>query len=194
MLNRTRLGVVQLGQTSPDKQFNLKHAREAVLKAASQGPLSGADMVILPECFNSPYGVHFFDKYAEALPGLFEQVKQGGTATTFEGETQWAVDNKDNAHPITPSQDLLSASESVSMVSSAAKEAGVALIGGRIPERHRQGTLYHTSLVFDKEGRIIAMHRKIHLFDIDIPGKMTFQESETLTAGKQITVFDCGTC
>lgn len=194
MLNHTRLGVVQLGQTSPDKQFNLKHAREAVLKAASQGPLSGADMVILPECFNSPYGVQFFDKYAEALPGLFEQVKQGGTTKTYEGQTQWAIDNMNNAHPITPSEDLLQASESVSMLSSVAKEAGVVLIGGSIPERDSQGNLYNTSLVFDKQGRIIAMHRKIHLFDIDIPGKMTFQESETLTAGKQITVFDCGTC
>lgn len=35
------------------------------------------------------------------------------------------------------------------------------------------------------------MHRKLHLFDIDIPGKMTFQESKTLTAGDRITVFEC---
>jgi predicted amidohydrolase len=34
------------------------------------------------------------------------------------------------------------------------------------------------------------MHRKVHLFDIDIPGKMTFKESLTLTPGQQGTVVD----
>lgn len=32
--------------------------------------------------------------------------------------------------------------------------------------------------------------RKVHLFDIDIPGKMTFKESLTLTPGQQGTVVD----
>lgn len=40
-------------------------------------------------------------------------------------------------------------------------------------------------------GRLISLHRKLHLFDIDIPGKMTFQESKTLTAGDRATVFEC---
>jgi len=34
----------------------------------------------------------------------------------------------------------------------------------------------------------------VHLFDIDIPGKQTFRESDTLTAGESLTVVDtdCG--
>lgn len=32
--------------------------------------------------------------------------------------------------------------------------------------------------------------RKVHLFDIDIPGKMTFKESLTLTPGEDITIVD----
>jgi omega-amidase len=31
---------------------------------------------------------------------------------------------------------------------------------------------------------------QIHLFDIDIPGKITFKESKTLTAGQDLTVVD----
>lgn len=31
----------------------------------------------------------------------------------------------------------------------------------------------------------------MHLFDIDIPGKITFKESEVLSAGDQLTTFDC---
>jgi omega-amidase len=30
----------------------------------------------------------------------------------------------------------------------------------------------------------------VHLFDIDIPGRMTFKESDTLSAGDSITTFD----
>lgn len=30
----------------------------------------------------------------------------------------------------------------------------------------------------------------MHLFDIDIPGKITFKESDVLSAGYQVTVFD----
>lgn len=37
------------------------------------------------------------------------------------------------------------------------------------------------------------MHRKVHLFDIDIPGKIKFKESETLSAGSSINKFDTGT-
>lgn len=33
---------------------------------------------------------------------------------------------------------------------------------------------------------------QIHLFDIDIPGKITFKESKTLTAGETPTIVDTG--
>ena len=31
---------------------------------------------------------------------------------------------------------------------------------------------------------------KLHLFDIDVPGKIRFQESEVLTAGDNLGIFD----
>ena len=31
---------------------------------------------------------------------------------------------------------------------------------------------------------------QVHLFDINIPGQITFQESKTLTAGQDLTVVD----
>lgn len=36
------------------------------------------------------------------------------------------------------------------------------------------------------------MHRKVHLFDIDIPGGITFKESETLTGGDWQTIVETG--
>uniref|UniRef100_A0A453IWL3 CN hydrolase domain-containing protein n=1 Tax=Aegilops tauschii subsp. strangulata TaxID=200361 RepID=A0A453IWL3_AEGTS len=40
------------------------------------------------------------------------------------------------------------------------------------------------------DGKLKGKHRKVHLFDIDIPGKITFQESKTLTAGQDLTIVD----
>ena len=40
--------------------------------------------------------------------------------------------------------------------------------------------------------RVRAQHRKVHLFDIDVPGKITFRESDTLSPGGALTTFDAG--
>lgn len=63
------------------------------------------------------------------------------------------------------------------MLSDAAQEAGVWLIGGSIPERAEDGNLYNTATVYSPKGSLVAIHRKVHLFDIDIPGKITFKAS-----------------
>lgn len=60
---------------------------------------------------------------------------------------------------------------------------------GSFPERdHDQ--LFNTCLVFDPTGTQIGKHRKLHLFDIDIPDKIKFVESDVLTAGASGTVVD----
>ena len=69
-----------------------------------------------------------------------------------------------------------------------AKEFGLLLIGGSVPES-ADGKLYNTSFVFDETGSLIARHRKVHLFDVDLPG-MRFRESDTFTPGSSVTVFD----
>ena len=79
--------------------------------------------------------------------------------------------------------------ESWHMLSRAAKENGVWLVGGSVPELE-DGKIYNTSFIFDREGRELARHRKVHLFDIDVPGGQRFKESDTLTAGDQITLVD----
>lgn len=60
------------------------------------------------------------------------------------------------------------------------------MIGGSIPER-KDTKLYNTSLTFSPNGKLLAVHRKVHLFDIDVPGKIRFQESEVLTGGQTLT-------
>ncbi len=61
---------------------------------------------------------------------------------------------------------------------------------GSIPELDEKGNVYNTAYVFDRSGKQCARHRKMHLFDINVRGGQSFRESETLTAGDEVTVFD----
>lgn len=71
-----------------------------------------------------------------------------------------------------------------------AKQYGIYLIGGSMPEKDAEGMVYNTSYIFDRQGKQIGKHRKVHLFDIDVKGGQTFKESDTLTSGDHDTVFD----
>jgi predicted amidohydrolase len=73
------------------------------------------------------------------------------------------------------------------------QDNSVWLFGGSIPERSGEGKLYNTCMVFAPSGRLVGTYRyarvaagrytlllptrrrKMHLFDISIPGGITFQ-------------------
>ena len=77
------------------------------------------------------------------------------------------------------------------LLSETAAKNKIYLVAGSMPERDFQNgeKIYNTSYVFDREGKQIAKHRKMHLFDCDIPS-VNFHESDTLSAGNEVTVFD----
>ena len=68
--------------------------------------------------------------------------------------------------------------ESVTAMRTWARAHGVTLIGGSITER-RDGRekLSNTCLVFDPDGELVSVYRKIHLFDVEVGG-LTYRESE----------------
>ena len=68
-----------------------------------------------------------------------------------------------------------------------AKERNVWIVGGSVPELH-DDKVYNTSPIINSDGVLVEKHRKVHLFDIDVPGKIRFFESETLTGGSEATV------
>jgi omega-amidase len=78
-------------------------------------------------------------------------------------------------------------------VEEAAKESGIYVVAGSMPELEGNH-VYNTSYVFDRKGEKIAKHRKMHLFDIDVEGGQYFKESDVLTPGKDVTVFDTEFC
>jgi omega-amidase len=75
------------------------------------------------------------------------------------------------------------------MLSEVAQHTGCYLIGGSFIEKD-QDQIFNTCLIFDPMGNQIGKHRKLHLFDIDIPGKIKFVESDILTRGSSITVVE----
>lgn len=83
--------------------------------------------------------------------------------------------------------------ESTEFLSSLARQYQVWLVGGSMPERDGD-KLYNTSAVFGPTGECVAKHRKVHLFDINIPGSITFKESETLSPGSSFTTFNVNNC
>src|SRR5690554_6608084 len=74
-------------------------------------------------------------------------------------------------------------------LSAISREIGVLLVGGSIPERE-DSQVYNSCFVFNEQGKQIARHRKIHLFDVDIKGGQSFRESATLSSGRDVTVFE----
>lgn len=147
-----KIALVQL-KAGADKAANLTKVAKYIDYAVTESKIGKLDVVMLPECFNSPYAVDKFREYAEIIPG--------GETTQF--------------------------------LSNLAKKHGVFIVGGLIPEKEESSDkIFNTSLTFDPQGEIVALHRKAHLFDIDIPNGITFKESVTLSAGDKATVFKLG--
>ncbi len=71
-----------------------------------------------------------------------------------------------------------------------AVENSIYLVAGTVPEISKDSKVYNTSYAFSPDGSLIAKHRKAHLFDIDVEGGISFKESETLSPGTNITVFE----
>jgi predicted amidohydrolase len=81
--------------------------------------------------------------------------------------------------------------ETVKFLAQTAKENKIYLVGGSVPESAETESgrqIFNTSFFFDPQGQLIVRHRKVHLFDIDIEGGISFRESDTLGRGDQITV------
>ncbi|KAI3447187.1 hypothetical protein Pfo_003852 [Paulownia fortunei] len=147
-VTKFKIALCQLSVTV-DKEKNIAHTRQVIEDAAGKG----AQLILLPEIWNSPYSNDSFPVYAE-------DIDAGGDA-----------------------------SPSTAMLSELSRSLQITIVGGSIPERSGD-RLYNTCCVFGTDGKLKAKHRKIHLFDIDIPGHMTFKESQTLTAGETPTIVD----
>lgn len=70
-----------------------------------------------------------------------------------------------------------------------AARLGIHLLLGSLNERSPDPErCYNTSVLFGPEGQILAVYRKIHLFDIDVSEELRFLESDTVMPGEDVVV------
>ena len=86
--------------------------------------------------------------------------------------------------------EMLEDGESVQAMAGWASTHGITLVGGSITER-REGRdkLSNTSIVFDSDGSIVGLYRKIHMFDVEVGGHV-YRESDAEEPGDEPVVLD----
>ncbi|TKY74870.1 Omega-amidase,chloroplastic protein [Spatholobus suberectus] len=176
-LTKFKIGLCQLSVT-PDKDRNIAHARTAVQDAASKG----AQLVLLPVS-------SFFFFFSPSFCFIGSITPLGIVSVSLSRQEIWNSPYSNDSFPVYAEDIDADASPSTAMLSELSRLLKITIVGGSIPERSG-GRLYNTCCVFGTDGKLLAKHRKIHLFDIDIPGKITFIESKTLTAGETPTIVD----
>jgi len=76
-------------------------------------------------------------------------------------------------------------------MAAAARELGMWVLAGSFRETAPDaGLAYNTSLLFDRTGGLAGAYRKIHLYDVEIPGRVSYRESATVAPGEKPVVLD----
>ncbi|HEY4242445.1 MAG TPA: carbon-nitrogen hydrolase family protein [Kofleriaceae bacterium] len=80
----------------------------------------------------------------------------------------------------------------MTLLREAAAAHGVWLVGGGMPERVPGDAkrTWNTAVVVAPSGETVAQYRKVHLFDVDIPGGATLRESDGTAAGADLVVVE----
>ena len=67
-----------------------------------------------------------------------------------------------------------------------ATQLNIHLLAGSFLETSDEERAYNTSLLIDPQGEILAQYRKIHLFDVNIPGQVSIKESDSMKPGGDV--------
>jgi predicted amidohydrolase len=70
-----------------------------------------------------------------------------------------------------------------------AAEHGIAVVGGSITELRPDGGLANVSIAFDADGREAGVYRKIHMFDVEVGGRV-YRESAAEEPGNEVIACD----
>ena len=77
------------------------------------------------------------------------------------------------------------------LMSTLAAKYRVTIHAGSVVEK-AGNQFFNSSVVFGPDGREIARYRKIHLFDVVVPGGLRYLESETVARGEEIVTYPVG--
>jgi deaminated glutathione amidase len=75
----------------------------------------------------------------------------------------------------------------LTLMAGLARELELHIVAGSITEdAPGLSKRYNTSVLIGPDGRRLAVYRKIHLFDVDLPGRVTIKESDAKLAGAEV--------
>jgi predicted amidohydrolase len=75
----------------------------------------------------------------------------------------------------------------LTLMGNLARELEIYLLAGSITEHGPHADRrYNTSVLFGPDGERLAIYRKIHLFDVDLPGRVTVKESDAKAPGTEV--------
>lgn len=189
----TRAAIAQLRSTS-NKLDNLV----SVAKCAAMAKQQGASMLFLPECFGfigessqetlenaEPPIMSDSSENTEEIQELLKRIIHQSPAADDENDA--TVIKEDNAHIL-----LLNGLRVI------AKESRLWISGGGMHEsgappdesNNDSPRVYNSHVILDDSGKVRALYRKIHLFDVDIPNKVNLRESATTAPGTKLVVCD----
>lgn len=89
--------------------------------------------------------------------------------------------------------ETIDGSPSLEVMTSLAAELKVYIHVGSFLERDGE-KIFNTAVVLDPAGTIVAKYRKIHLFDVEVPGGKRYFESDMISPGTHTATFTIGTC
>jgi Carbon-nitrogen hydrolase len=200
--------VAQLRSTS-NKQENLINVAICARMAKDQG----ACMLFLPECFgfigeNSDQTLEQAEapilssredstKYSDVLEtntdsvsaSLIDAIRSGVTKGSIKSST-----SQSSSSSSPPPPDRIHLLDGLRTI---ARETGLWISGGGMhesgaPADEETGSprVYNTHVIVDDQGDVRATYRKMHLFDVSIPGKVHLRESKTTAPGSDLVVCD----
>jgi len=123
------------------------------------------------------------ERNLKAAESLVEQAAARGAS--FIGLPENFAFLRSEGQPVPEPQDL--DGPWVRRMAGLARRLGVSLLLGSLPERVPGDTrVRNTALLLGPDGKTLAVYRKIHLFDIDLPGMEHLKESKAVLPGEEI--------
>lgn len=173
--SKPRIAAVAQVTSTNNKFSNLVN----VAKCAAMAKNQGASMLFLPECFG-----FIGSSGAETLENA--ENLEDNKRTNDESITallQSTVDGVDQ-------EDQQVGNDAVSLMDglrTIARASNMWISGGGIHESIGD-RVHNTHVILDEQGDLVTKYRKIHLFDVSIPGRVELKESNTTRAGTCIEV------
>lgn len=78
----------------------------------------------------------------------------------------------------------------INLLAQEAKQHKIYILCGSILEKAGKNRVFNASVMVGPEGDILGVYRKVHLFDVHIPGGLKFQESRSITPGRRLVVIE----